>query len=210
MKHKFTPLEPDCVYHIYNGTNGNERLFMNDENYRFFLNKYKQYISPVVDTFCYCLMRNHFHILVRVKDLEELRRFLIEKNRMAKKEDLQGFENLEGLVGQQFSNFFNAYAKAFNKQQNRRGSLFMHTYNRIRVSDDQYFRKLVHYIHYNPVEAKYCNSPGDWKFSSYNSLISTSPTSLLREELLSYFQDRENFIYCHQTPPGESGIEGDF
>lgn len=187
-------LEPESTYHIFNRANGNEKLFLSDDNYRYFLKKYDEYIYPIADTFCYCLMPNHFHFLVRVKKESVLNEFFKEK--LERELNLQGFKNLEGLISRQFSNLFNAYAKAFNKQHNRRGSLFMHTFKRKLITDENYLRKLIHYIHYNPIDAGLAHLPEEWKHSSYKSIISLSETKLLRDEVIDYFEDMENFKYC--------------
>lgn len=89
-------LEKGYYYHIYNrGINGCN-IFSNDKNKLYFLYLIKYYLTSVVTVFAYCLMDNHFHLVVRIND--------------------------ESLVTQRFSNFFNAYAKAYNKQQKRTGS----------------------------------------------------------------------------------------
>ncbi len=127
-------LEANKYYHIYNSAVGSDNLFKTDENYYFFLQKYKEYISPIADTFAYCLMPNHFHFAVRIKDEVSLKH-------------LQGFENLGGVavsnkVSKQFSNFFNSYTKSFNKQQNRRGGLFEQKFKRKQITTDNYFKHL--------------------------------------------------------------------
>ena len=62
-----SPLLYDTYYHIYNrGTNG-ENIFVQERNYEHFLKLYEKHILPVADTFAYCLLRNHFHISVRIK-----------------------------------------------------------------------------------------------------------------------------------------------
>ena len=195
------PLESDNFYHIYNRANGNEKIFADEGNYHFFLSRYKTYISPIAHSYCYCLMPNHFHFLVRIKEEKETRIFF------NKDKKLLGFENLADLASNQFSKFFNSYAKAFNKQQLRKGSLFMKNFKRKKITDEKYLRKLVHYIHYNPIEASLCRKPSGWKFSSYNALINEEPTFLIRNEILSWFEDKENFIYCHSYPPKETRIE---
>ena len=210
MEDKKAVLIPDGSYHVYNRANGNECLFLSDKNYNYFLQKYIQFISPIADTFCYCLMPNHFHFLIRIKSEESLNNtFKVAENKTFKVS-----ENLEGLISKQFSNFFNAYAKAFNKQQNRKGNLFMHTFKRKRITDEKYLRKLVHYIHYNPKEAGLVSKIEEWKFSSYNAILDLEGFEnlpgliLLKEEVLDWFEDKENFFYCHKMPPTESGIEG--
>jgi putative transposase len=191
---KYEILIPDAYYHIYNRANGNERMFMTTNNYDYFLNKYQQYISPVVDTFCYCLMPNHFHFLIRIKSEQTLKKFFA-----AQQKDLQDIENLEGLIAQQFSNFFNAYAKAFNKMYSRKGSLFMHTYKRKRVQDEIYLKQLVRYIHLNPIEANISQTIYSWPFSSYLAIIDRDTQFINSNEVISWFYDIENFKSFHLT-----------
>jgi REP element-mobilizing transposase RayT len=150
-------------------------------------------------------MPNHFHFLIKIREEQLLIAYF--KNQTKANLNLQGFknlaglsaENISGLISKQFGDFFNAYAKAFNKQQNRKGSLFMKNFKRIKIEEEYYLKKLVHYIHFNPVEAILCVKPDDWKFSSYQSLISTGKSLLNREEVISWFDDLENFKYIHQN-----------
>lgn len=234
MRDKYPELEPGNYYHIYNRANGSERLFLSDDNYRFFLKKYLQHIEPIVNTYCYCLMPNHFHLLVKVKSEDELIRFfnaragknllglrIKEKNKQFETNEtaeltaknLEGLsmsennvnikseKSIEKLLTSQFSNFFNSYAKAFNKQQNRMGSLFMKTFKRIKINDEKYFRNVVNYIHHNPVDAKLSSNLEDWKYSSYHILTSKEETFLKREELIEWFHDLENFKIVHRFAP---------
>ena len=59
-------------FNIINVSTAEINFFNNDDNYRYFLKKYIQYIYPVCQTFAYCLMPNHFHFLVRVRGEEVL------------------------------------------------------------------------------------------------------------------------------------------
>ena len=138
MTNNRCPLEKGKFYHIYNRGNAGTNLFYKKENYEFFLHRYNEYLSPFVDTFALCLLPNHFHLLVQVKD-------------DGATPDLPGFKNLAGLsISQAFSNFFNSYSKAINKQQNRHGSLFEKPFRRKLVTNTQYLTNLVFYIHANP------------------------------------------------------------
>ncbi len=198
-------LEPNGTYHIYNRANGNERLFVNENNYKFFLEKYKYFIVPIADTFCYCLMENHFHFLIRIKGEAAItQQFFIKSNKGSKA--LQGFRTLEGLerhnalskfISRQFSHLFNTYTQAFNKQQNRKGSLFIPRFNRKRITGREYLQQAVIYIHLNPIATGSYKTLDTWKFSSYKALVSPEETLLNRVELLEWFGGRENFIYCH-------------
>lgn len=202
-------MAPEGVYHLYNRANGNEKLFLSDDNYRYFLRGYQNYIAPIATTYCYCLMPNHFHFLIALKSEEELEAFFIQKakNHLKSKtlsglQDLKGLERLDYLskkVSFQFSHFFNSYSQAFNKQQNRRGSLFMKPFKRIPVTDQRYLLQLVRYIHQNPVEANLCSNCHEWPYSSYKSLIDGNSSFIDANTVINWFDDVENFIYCHRN-----------
>jgi len=68
---KPTPLQYGRYYHIYNRGNNRENIFIDGRNYSHFLKLYTRYVEPVADTYAYCLLRNHFHFLVRIKTVEE-------------------------------------------------------------------------------------------------------------------------------------------
>ena len=114
---KFEQLDFGRFYHIYNkGING-EEIFLNSNHYERFLWLYQKHIDDIADTFAWCLMKNHFHFLVRIKDQELIRhaKFDIGKsNKMVNHE----------FLSKQFSNMFNAYSQSFNKCTNRTGGLF--------------------------------------------------------------------------------------
>jgi REP element-mobilizing transposase RayT len=196
LKYSRTPLVAEEMYHIYNRAVGSENLFKSVRNYKYFLSKYDEYISLIADTFCYCLMPNHFHLLLRIKELNSLSRVLKIND---------AYSNNQ--ISQQFSNLFNAYTKAYNKENGRLGSLFMKPFKRKQIKDEKYLKKVVHYIHYNPVKASIVEKPEDWKYSSYKSIIINKETKLNKQEVISWFDDIENFISCHSIPPNESGID---
>lgn len=72
MSQSSIPLEPGQIYHIWTHANGDENLFREDKNYIYFLEKYTHYIEPAADTFAYCLMPNHLHLMIRVKTEKEI------------------------------------------------------------------------------------------------------------------------------------------
>lgn len=110
-------LEPCQMYHIWTHANGDENLFRDEENYTYFLERYSYYILPVADTFAYCMMPNHLHLMVRVKEEEEVLEFLRVK-KSNPNPNLKGFENLGGfsrVISQQFSNLFLLLHKIFQQ-----------------------------------------------------------------------------------------------
>lgn len=224
------PFLPGVVFHVYNHANGDEDLFRNPGNYAYFLKKYGQYLGPVVDTFAYCLMPNHFHLMIRVKGLEEVLRYLVFERRMTVPgiERLNHFEGLQPLEGyrnglkpskwlqalgvvdpesllnplltKQFSHFFNGYVQALNKQQNRKGSLLTPNLHRKPVEDDRYFTRLLTYIHQNPAHHGFTPDFRTWPHSSYRALLSDQPTQLDRDEVLDWFGNRQFFRLAHDEP----------
>jgi REP element-mobilizing transposase RayT len=202
-------LKPEKFYHIYNHAIGSDSIFFNDDNYNYFLKKFTEYITPVAYTYAYCLMPNHFHFLIQIKSEKELFQFLKENDKLPDENiTLASFKNLsQGVteidffclhLSRQFSNFFNGYSQALNKQQNRRGNLFIRSFKRKEISSKEYLKSLILYIHSNPVHHQFVSSISNWKYSSYHSLISDKATQLKREEAIELFEGVENFKFCHQ------------
>jgi putative transposase len=174
--------EPGCFFHVYNRGNNKENIFIEEKNYSFFLELVSRHLLPISEIYCYCLMKNHFHFLLRIKDYEALPDDLVKvKNR----------------IHQPFSNLFNAYTKAINKAYNRTGSLFQEHFHKIRVNDVAFLQHLIAYIHLNPVKHGFTEDFGQYKHSSYQSILSAKPTKLKRNEVISLFDDAQNFVFWH-------------
>ena len=180
------PLKPDKYYHIFNHTVGDEVFFKSERNYQFFLVNFKNYISPYADLLCYYLMKNHFHFVIRFHSLDTINIELL--NREVTKEPIKDPEIISNLLSRQFSNYFNKYAKSFNLQEYRRGSLFKRSFMRIPINSNDYLLRLIRYIHLNPVKDNFVKLPSDWKFSSYNALVSSKKTMLIRSEVIDLFE----------------------
>ena len=203
-----TPLRYDTYYHIYNRGVNRENIFFEERNYEYFLKLYWKHIAPVVDTFAYCLLRNHFHLAVRVKSEEEIQETLrvlssnggqLEQGVSSKRNQNQTKKPLgsEHYVSTQFSNFFNAYAKAINKACNRTGSLFQHPFGRVPVTSDRQFWNLTAYIHQNPQKHKFVANFREWKYSSYGILLADTPTYLERKGVLDWFGGEDEYLNLH-------------
>ena len=193
-------LEPEHYYHIYNHAVGNETLFSTDKDYIYFLSQLKKHILPVSELLSYCLMPNHFHLLLRFKNENEIKVFLntVLKGNTADELIKKNKNHISEKLSQVLGNCFNAYAKHFNFFKNRTGALFKRAFRRKKINDMDYLRKLICYIHQNPIEAGFADEPHEWKYSSYRGLISSKHTLLPREEIIGLFGDLENFIYCHK------------
>jgi REP element-mobilizing transposase RayT len=166
-------------------------------DYRHFLQLYARYVEPVADTYAYCLLRNHFHLLVRIKREEEQTRQTFGVCSKTPK---------VSSPSQQFSNWFNAYAKAINKAYGRTGSLFERPFGRIPVTSDAYFAQLVVYIHRNPEKHGLVDDFRDWPYSSYHTLVSAKPTHLKRDEVLDWFGGPPGLARLHEQELAEGKL----
>lgn len=185
-------MEPGNTYHLYNHANGFENLFRSDENYRYFLSRYKHFIFSIADTLAYCLMPNHIHFLIRVKTEVEI------ESTFGK---FETFQKLEARVSKQFANLFSSYTQAYNKMYKRRGSLFIPNFKRKKIETDQYLTNVIHYIHANPVHHGFAKNVSDWPWSSYREILSGNTSSWLkREEIINWFGNQQEFFQFHQQP----------
>src|SRR6185437_5989232 len=146
--------EEDEIYHVYNRTNNKEKLFLTDENRVFFLRRYKEMLAPFVDTYCWNLLPDHFHLLIRIKSEKLIidylqckpnealtateRRFLASRVANLSKVGNPGNREITfgELIEQAFKRFFQSYALAFNKQHNRHGNLFYKPFKRVKIEND--------------------------------------------------------------------------
>ena len=199
-------LEPGRYYHIFNrGINGTH-IFLEERNYAYFLNLYAKHVEPVAETFAYCLMRNHFHLLARIKTL-------VDSETLVNPETFEVSETSKVCARskvpdatQSFANCFNAYAKAINKTYARTGSLFEHRFHRLKVTSERYCMRLVHYIHFNPQKHGFVADFREYPYSSYRAFFSDKPTKLQRSQVLDWFGGRAAFDAVHRTLSDEKEI----
>ncbi|MBL7828713.1 MAG: hypothetical protein JNJ57_18910 [Saprospiraceae bacterium] len=198
MKKHTHPLRCGVYYHIYNrGING-EDLFKEERNYPYFLKKYAQYIQPVADTYAYCLLKNHFHLLVRTKSAADV---IINVGRVGNPSDVKDEMFAAKLISNQFAKLFNSYAQSINKAYGRTGGLFEELFRRIPVNNERYFNQLVFYIHANPQRHGFVLDFRNYPHSSYRAYQSLKDTSLKREELIQKFGNLEAFSNYHNSHP---------
>lgn len=196
-------LIPEGIYHIYSRATGWEKLFLSDENYRFFLSKIRKYLLPVVEIYTWALLPNHFHLLLRIKNLNDLESHYLA---LGKRTPFKK-ENADIFLTQCFSNMLNSYTKSFNKVYNRKGSLFIDNFRRKSVLSDTQFGVTAFYIHKNPVHHGYCDKMEDWKWSSYRSYLNKEPAEESSKELMSWFGGVKGFMQYHSQRIDTKSIE---
>lgn len=196
-------LLPGETYHIYNRANGSENLFREWENYRYFLAKLVERTAPALKILAYCLMPNHFHILIRVRTAPEIKYYIWDQLLKNGKRALPPgvpIKQWPSFVAQrQLANMMVGYAKAYNKKYDRRGSLLQQNTKRKLIDSEAYLRKACLYIHFNPVHHNFTPAPEYWPHSSYKAYLGNKPTTWLSQtELLHSFGGRAGFRAAHE------------
>lgn len=190
------------IYHVFNRTNNKEKLFLSDENRNFFLRKYAEYLSSFTETFAWCLLENHFHFLIRIRSFEKIKATLrsSEFNKLSETERkfLENKISLSELIEHAYKRFFQSYALAFNKVHNRKGNLFYKPFKRLEICDESHFTQAIVYIHTNPTKHFTSKDFTKWKWSSYQAMLSDLKTNLMRDEVLSWFGGKDEFIKIHR------------
>ena len=197
-------MEPGKYYHLYTHAIGFDNLFISEENYLFFLERYARYAVPVVETYAYCLMPNHFHVLVRIKNTDEVERVRESVRRLQDSTlTLRWSETLEGLdkfVVQQFSHLLNSYTQVYNKMYKRRGALFNHSFRCNEIKEDGYFTAAVFYIHNNPVHHRFVSVMENWTWSSYLPMLTKELPWLDQKAVIDWFGGKEQYLKYHKQP----------
>ena len=157
------------IYHLFNRGCDKRDIFLGINNYRFFLKKIRLLkFKYNLDIIAYCLIPNHFHLLVR--------------------------QNSEVAIAKWIQKVLSGYVQAFNKQHNRKGTLFEGATKPRLINSEEYLSNIIHYIHLNPVKAKLVSDPVDWSYSSYKTWISDSKNSLISKKLRAeYFSSAEDY-----------------
>ena len=119
-------LEPGKYYHVYNRAKNGDPLFEDEEAYRFFLKLYQAHICPIAETYAYCLLSDHLHFLIRIR------------------------EEAEGSLFKPFAMLFNAYSKGYNHHNGKEGRVFKFKLKRIEIREIPCFQEMIRYVNQNP------------------------------------------------------------
>ncbi len=181
---RIQPFIAGRYFHIYNrGVNG-EDIFKEQQNYYYFLQQYIIYCSGVLETLAYALLKNHFHLLVYVKE-----------NVQVPKYNGQGIIQLN--ASKQLSHFFNSYAQSINKVSKRTGPLFESPFERKLIDNDSYLTSVIYYCHYNAQLHEFVKDFKDWEFSSYHTILKNDNSFLKSQKVLDRFGGGVAFEKAH-------------
>lgn len=171
-------------YHVYNIGNNRETIFKEDCNYDFFMRRLHYYVGGLVHIHAYCLMPNHFHLLIEVP---------IENHHHTLPFGKSGLSTIQRA----FKNFFTSYAKSINRAYGRLGSLFKTKCPFKPIHDDFQYRTTMAYIHNNPVKAMLCEEYENWEHSSFASIKMQKLSVANVDRALLHFGGLEEFLNFH-------------
>lgn len=165
---KFLPLN---VYHVYNQGNNRQQLFHDDDDYRKFLELFTFYVLPYTDVLAWCLIPNHYHFLISVK------------NNCAPVK--QGNIMLDS-VSNGFRNLSSTYAHYFNKSHTKTGSVFRPKTKSKSLDDKSDIMSYIncfYYIHQNAWRHGIVSHASLWRYSSYHFYSGNRKKSICSLEL---------------------------
>ena len=199
------------LYHIYNQGNNRQTIFFNDKNYLFFLKKIRTYVTPYANILAWCLMPNHFHLMVRVRETTvgvapsdaDGRRYRSTPSEKDNELKQRTFNDSIGIM-------LRSYTNAINKQKQRSGKLFREKtkaecltsdtgiapsfYNtqmgpqiHIEHPEKQYPQVCFDYIHENPVVAGLVEKATDWEFSSAKDYAGLRDGTLINKKVAAEY-----------------------
>ncbi|MEX0789091.1 MAG: transposase [Anaerolineales bacterium] len=147
------------ICHLYNRGVNRQQIFFEVRNYVFFRSRIASYFSVQgLKTLAYCLMLNHYHLLVAVEDALALPK---------------------AMHGLQMS-----YSKAVNRVYRRSGPLFQGPYSLRTVSTSEDLLHLSRYVHLNPVRSGIVREPEDWPHSSYRTYVGWEDAQWISTDLI--------------------------
>lgn len=183
-----TPISGGSYYHIFNRGINRQDIFFNENNYHYFLRLVDKFLTSYVSILAYCLLKNHFHLVIKVTEtiLEDA-------------VEISDEEAIGKIVSNQLRKLFIAYSMALNNQEKRTGSLFDKNFKRIEITENEYLKYAIFYTHYNPEKHGIAINFKQYRFSSYSACINNKSTKIDRNLVLDIFGGKEGFLNYHSV-----------
>jgi putative transposase len=158
--------EPGGTYHVAARGNSGNAIFRDDIDRSEFLRRLERTVGRY-EWIClaYCLMTNHFHLIVKIP---------------------------QGGLSSGMQELISGYSRQTNRRHDKRDHLFKQRFASVRLKRDSHLLEASRYVVLNPVRAGLCDSPAQWRWSSYRASagFSFAPALLAKDELLALFGPR--------------------
>ncbi|CAN5271240.1 hypothetical protein BH09BAC1_BH09BAC1_23240 [soil metagenome] len=199
----------DNIYHVYNRGNNSQRIFFYQTNYIYFIRKIRESLLPECDILAYCLMPNHYHLLIK-PNAQGCQQRSSGGQTAASRPNTPPLQSLSHKIG----NLQSSYTRAVQKQEGLKGSLFQQKTKAKLLSPNAWpginsTAICLHYIHQNPLKAGLVNRLEDWEYSSFPDYAQLRNGTLCNQKLGFDLTDLrgENFINDSYTVMREDILE---
>ena len=160
--------QKDNFYHVINRGCNKQKIFFNDQDYKYLFKKMKQTRENYnIEVIAFCLMSNHYHLLL--------------------------YQISEKPVSDWLKSLFSGYVQTINRKYKRTGTIFERSAKPKLITSDEYLVDVIHYIHSNPFKHKIVNNPEEWKFSSLNEYLGNKNGFVSKRVLESYFHEKWSY-----------------
>jgi putative transposase len=169
MRLKREEFAPDQYYHLYNHAISGQMLFRDRIDYENAMGLMLKYsCKSDFSMVAYCLMPNHYHVLLYQKTDVPAYTFIYK--------------------------WSYAYSRYYNARHGTTGTIFSNKLQSIGITEERYLLRLCAYIHLNPIKAELVTELSDWEWSSYPEWIEQRENGLYDSYIRnSYFTDAENY-----------------
>ena len=192
--------QSEAIYHLSNIGNTGEDIFLTEDNYEYFLDKFFQKSKGVFDILGYCLLPNQYHLIVKVKPVIVLKRTCAKRKYLNSRRLNFEKRNVPKFVSQIMANFLNGYAKAFNRREGRKGSLFRENFRKVLLEGDEVVKEAIAEIMQMPVFEGLVSDKKDYPYISENRGL-----KLGRKQ--DKFLDDHNHIKWKAEKVGREGVD---
>ncbi len=187
-------------YHMYNHGVHDIDLFREKFDFQYYLEKFKLYFSPYFEVYAYCLMPNHYHFIVRVREEEDIRKEIANLiDSKAKTYFLKGEIPLDKLIEDQFRRMHSSYTLKMKRIYKNWGPLFLSKHKRVRIHFIEKILKQICYVHHNPIHHHFTNNYISWPYSSYHQLIHENNSLIETGKVFQLFGGKNDFIKSHEN-----------
>lgn len=157
------------IYHVLNRGNSKQEVFRKSHDYNVFLDRMKEAKNKYpIEIFAYCLMPNHFHIVVLAIKAEGLSRWM------------------QWLM--------TSHVRRYHRHYETRGHVWEGRFKSFIIQKDNHLLTVLRYVEGNPVRAGLVKLAKDWPWSSHGESIGERPRFLIDEPLIELPQDWARYV----------------
>jgi len=162
-------LVDNFIYHVINRGNGGQKIFHKKGDYQSFLNLIRESKENFeIEIFAFCIMPNHFHMVLRPDRGEELSKCM--------------------------QWIMTAHVRRYHKHYGTSGHIWQGRYKSFLIQEDRHLLTVMRYVESNPLRAGLVKTAKDWLWSSHLESIGENPMELIDEAPIELPKDWDKFV----------------